>query len=64
MMFVTLGLMILLIGTVWPKLPFLAHLWPNWNDFLRGFLFGIAITLEIAGVAINAIAVANKRKAL
>jgi hypothetical protein len=64
MAFVVVGLMILVIAINWPRLPFLAYLWPDKNDFLRGFAYGIAIVLEISGVAINASAAANKRKAL
>ena len=64
MMLVTIGLMLIVLGVLWPKLPFLANLWPTWNDFLRGFVFGFAISLEIAGVVINATAAQNKRKAL
>jgi uncharacterized membrane protein len=64
MSLVVFGLMLIVLGVLWPKLPFLANLWPTWNDFMRGFVFGFAITLEIAGVVINATAAANKRKAL
>ncbi|MGA3262682.1 MAG: hypothetical protein ABSC47_01400 [Terracidiphilus sp.] len=64
MICVTAGLMMIIIGACWPRIPFLAHIWPDWNDFLRGFVFGIAIALEITGVVINATAAANKRKAL
>jgi hypothetical protein len=61
---ICIGLLLIVLGVLWPKLPFLANLWPAWNDFMRGFVFGFAITLEIAGVAINATAAANKRKPL
>ncbi|MGD0522343.1 MAG: hypothetical protein ABSA48_13885 [Terracidiphilus sp.] len=64
MMFVVVGLMMIILGVCWPRIPFLAHLWPDGNDFLRGFVFGFALVLEIAGVVINATAAANKRKAL
>jgi hypothetical protein len=64
MMFVVVGLMLIVLGVLWPRFPFLAQLWPAWNDFLRGFVFGVAIVFEIAGVVINATAAANKRKAL
>ncbi len=64
MMLITAGLMLIVFGVLWPRIPFLAHLWPDGNDFLRGFVFGIAIALEITGVVINATAAANKRKAL
>jgi hypothetical protein len=55
---------LIVLGVLWPKLPFLANLWPTWNDFLHGFVFGFAITLEIAGLVINTTAAANKRKTL
>jgi hypothetical protein len=64
MMFVAVGLVLIVLGVLWPKLAFLANLWPAWNDFLRGFVFGVAIVFEVAGVAINATAATNKRKAL
>ena len=64
MLLISVGLMLIVLGVLWPKLPFLANLWPTWNDFMRGFVFGFAITLEIAGLVINATAAANKRKAL
>jgi hypothetical protein len=63
MMFTTLGLMLIVIGVVWSRTPLLAGLsWPISNDFLRGFLFGFALVLEIAGVAMAAQAAALKRK--
>ncbi len=64
MLLVTVGLVLIVLGVLWPKLPFLANLWPTWNDFLHGFVFGFAITLEIAGLVINTTAAANKRKTL
>jgi hypothetical protein len=64
MLLVTVGLMLIVLGVLWPKLPFLANLWPTWNDFLRGFIFGFAITLEIAGLVINVTAASNKQKKL
>ena len=64
MLLVTVGLVLIVLGVLWPKLPLLANLWPTWNDFLHGFVFGFAITLEIAGLVINTTAAANKRKTL
>ncbi|MDR3751918.1 MAG: hypothetical protein P4K94_10575 [Terracidiphilus sp.] len=64
MTLLTTGLMMLVIGIFWPQSPFLAHLAPDWNDFLRGFLFGIAIVLETLSVVVLVSAVANKRKEL
>ncbi len=61
-MMISVGLMSIALGCLWPRLPFFAHLWPNWNDFLRGFVYGFGITLEIAGLVINATAAANRCK--
>jgi len=63
-MLLTTGLMLLVIGILWPQSPFLSHLAPDWNDFLRGFLFGIAIVFETFSVVVLVSAAANKRKAL
>jgi hypothetical protein len=60
----TVGSMMNILGLCWPRISFLAHLWPGRNDVLRGFDYGIASVLVIAGVVINATAAANKRKAL
>jgi hypothetical protein len=56
--------MMIVLGVLWPRIPFLEQLWPAWNDFLHGFVFGVAIVFEIAGVVINTTTAANKRKAL
>jgi hypothetical protein len=64
MSLVVIGLMLIVLGVLWPRISFLAQLWPAWNDFLHGFVFGVAIVFEIAGVVINTTAAANKRKAL
>ncbi len=63
MSLVVIGLMLIVLGVLWSRIPFLAQLWPAQNDFLRGFVFGFAIVLEIAGLVINTTASANKRKA-
>lgn len=62
MMFVSVGMMLLVLGIVWHK-P-LIHSAPgtDWNDFLRGFALGIAIVFEITGLAI-ALAAARAKKA-
>ena len=63
MMFTTLGLMLIVIGVVWSRIPLVAGLsWPISNDFLHGFLFGFALVLELAGVAMAVQAAALKRK--
>jgi hypothetical protein len=63
MMFVTIGLMLMVVGVVWsgassPSVhtALLSH------DFLRGFLIGVAIVLEIVGVVIAASATRETRK--
>ena len=64
MMLIVVGLMLIVLGVLWPRIPVVAQLWPIWNDFLRGFVFGVAIVFEIAGVVINTTAAKKKRKAL
>lgn len=68
MAMVVVGLSILGIAIAWPhfspSLP--SHSGTDWNDFARGFLYGLAITLETAGVvfAAGAAAAIKKRKAV
>ena len=62
MSLVVAGLMLIILGVLWPRIPYLAQLWPTRNDFLHGFIFGFAISLEIAGLVINSTAASNKRK--
>jgi hypothetical protein len=65
MAFIVVGLSMTVIGIAWSRIaPSLPHSGTNWNDFFRGAIFGIAIVLEIAGVALAAKAAAKKRKAL
>lgn len=66
MTFVVVGLTILMIGIVWPRFsPSVPHLGTDWNDFFRGFMFGLAIALEAVGMVLATAAVsAKKRKAL
>ena len=65
MTFVVVGLSILMIGLAWPRFFSPAvHAGTDWSDFFRGFIFGIAIVMEIVGVALAATAAAKKRKAL
>jgi hypothetical protein len=56
----TVGLAILMIGINWPRIP--AHLPADWNDFARGFLYGLAITLEAASIVVLAKAARRKRR--
>jgi hypothetical protein len=47
------GLMLLVFAILWPKSGYLsAHVGPDTSDFLRGLLYGISITFEIASVVI------------
>jgi hypothetical protein len=66
MSMIVVGLSILIIGITWPHFsPPVPHAGTDWNDFARGFLYGLAIALETAGVALAAkAAAAKKRKAL
>jgi hypothetical protein len=59
MAFIVVGLSILVIGIAWPGFsPIVPHTGTDWNDFLRGLMFGIAIAMEIVGVVFAATAAA------
>lgn len=60
MALLTVGLAIGVIGINWPRIP--AHLSPDWSDFARGFLYGLAITLEAASLVVLAKAARRKRQ--
>jgi hypothetical protein len=63
MAFIAIGLSLITIGIIWPKTsPLLIHAGTDWNDFVRGVILGIAIVLEIAGVAIASSAAAAKKR--
>jgi hypothetical protein len=65
MTFIAVGLSILTIGIAWPRFsPSVPHLGTDWNDFFRGFMYGLAITLEAAGVvfAVSAARAGSKRR--
>jgi len=63
MALIVVGLSMTVIATSWSRLsPALPHPGANWNDFFRGALFGVAIVLETAGVAIAAKAAALKKR--
>ncbi len=65
MAFIVVGLSMTVIGIAWSRLsPSLPHPGTDWSDFFRGVILGIAIVLEIAGVALAAKAAAAKRKAV
>ena len=56
------GLSILFIYFAWPRLsPSLPHTGTNWNDFLHGFLLGIAIALEAGGLIVGIAAIRKPR---
>jgi hypothetical protein len=53
MALVTTGLMMIVVGIVWPVHSLsVASGSTNWSDFFRGVTFGFAIVLEITGVVI------------
>jgi hypothetical protein len=63
MALIVVGLSILAIGIAWPHFsPSVPHLGTDWNDFARGFLFGLAIAMEVSGVVIAATAAASASK--
>jgi len=63
MALIVVGLSMTVIGSSWSRLsPSVPHLGTNWNDFFRGALYGFAIVLEIAGVAIAGKAAALKKR--
>jgi hypothetical protein len=62
MMFISVGMMLLVLGITWHKPLGSAHSGTDWSDFLRGFLLGLAIVFEIAGLVI-ALAAARAKKA-
>ncbi len=65
MALIAVGLSMTAIGINWARIvPSAPHMGTDWNDFFRGAIFGVAIVLEIAGVAIAAsVAAAKKREA-
>jgi hypothetical protein len=63
MTFIVVGLSILAVGIAWPRFsPEVPHLGTDWNDFFRGLMFGIAIAMEVVGVAFAATAAAAALK--
>jgi hypothetical protein len=63
MALIVVGLSTTVIGVSWSRLaPSVPHVGTDWNDFFRGVVFGIAIVLEIAGVAIAASAAAARKR--
>lgn len=66
MALIAVGLSLTTISITWhPSSPPLPHTGTDWSQFARGLIMGIAIVLEVAGLAIAAQAVAiKKRKAL
>ena len=63
MALIVVGLSMTMIGISWSRfLPSVPHPGMDWNDFFHGAIFGVAIVLEIAGVAIAASAAAAKKR--
>jgi uncharacterized protein YjeT (DUF2065 family) len=63
MMFITVGMMLIVVATAWHKPLIPVTSGTDWNDFLRGFALGLAIVMEIAGLVI-ALAAARAKKAI
>ncbi len=61
MALVTSGLMMIVVGIVWPvhSIP-VAHGDTNWSDFFRGVTFGFGIVMELTGAVIASAAVRAK----
>ena len=63
MALILVGLSMTAIAVSWSRIaPSVPHVGTDWNDFFRGAIFGFAIVLEIAGVAIAASAAAAKKR--
>jgi hypothetical protein len=63
MALIVVGLSFLLFGLAWPTLSHgSAHVGMLSNDFIHGLFFGIAIALELGGVALAAAAAAAAAK--
>ena len=63
MALIVVGLSMSAIGINWSRFaPSVPHVGTDWSDFFRGAIFGFAIVLEIAGVAIAASAAAAKKR--
>jgi|HubBroStandDraft_1064217.scaffolds.fasta_scaffold1733244_1 hypothetical protein len=64
MAFLATGLTLMMLGIAWPRFAFpAAHLGTEWNDFLRGLLYGLSIAFEISGLVVALTAVpATARK--
>lgn len=60
MALLVVGLAIGTIGINWPRIP--AHFPAEWNDFARGFMYGLAITLEVFSIVVLAHAARRKRQ--
>jgi predicted acyltransferase len=59
MALIVVGISILVIGIAWPRFsPSVPHVGTNWNDFFRGFMYGLAIVLEAGAVVLATIAAA------
>ncbi len=62
MALISTGMMFIVFGILWPRFISLApYAGTNLNDFLRGLLYGLGISLEIGGLVL---AVAAREKQL
>jgi hypothetical protein len=62
MALIVAGLSMTVMGVTWSRFTLsVPHLGTDWNDFFRGAIFGLAIVMEIAGVAIASSAAAAKK---
>jgi hypothetical protein len=67
MALISLGMMFLVIGIVWPRLVSPAPVPPgatDWHDFLRGACYGLGISFDIGGLVLAVTAVAAREKKL
>jgi hypothetical protein len=56
------GLILLIAGNLWSRLHFLPNLSTEWNDFLHGFVIGLASTLVVGGAALTVYVAAIRAK--
>lgn len=62
MALIVVGLSSLVIAIVWPRVvPPIPHIGANWNDFVCGFMYGLAIALEIGGLVLATLAANSTR---
>jgi hypothetical protein len=63
MMFVVVGLSLIVLAMSWSRFAFpLTYFGHDWNDFAHGFLYGLAIAMEILGLVIVTTAASAKTR--